>query len=228
MKIKDYFLKKLPKKDAKERQLSLIHSNAKIQINGTTEKILLCHLKDLSTVQSLKGFGTWKNEDFNQLKRKLKVGLSPLSANVSLQKIDLGEVNLSQESPDISFKELFSFCANIQSITLPIASEYPGGINFNATFKGCCKLQQIQNLETYKRITDLCSTFCYCNLLSEIRLSSSPLPRGNEDTFQKTSCEIIYPARHLKIILPKGIHIPSIWSVIRPKNSVILYEEDLV
>ncbi len=212
MKSKKSFIERF-KRNKKKIKKTQIRSNARIFINDEKDGILVCDAKDLSSVTHLSGCGTWTNEDFNQLKQILKTGLSKMSANVSLHEINLSEVVLSKESPEISFKELFSYCVNLTKVTLPDATDYKRSINFHATFKGCSKLKTLLNMETYKQISDIRSTFYYCNLLSEIKISATPLPKGDEDTFLKVSHDI-------QVLIPQGAIIPSVWSQIKTENVV--------
>lgn len=205
--VKNLFLKKEKKKCHETRGNYL--STAKISYNGNAP-VLLSAVENLSMATSIKGSGKWGCDDFTLLSQKLKSNLYPLSANTSLQKIDLGEICLREDSPAISFKKLFCYCVNVTTIILPNASQYTNSISFHATFKGCSRLKQIVNFETYQKISNLSSTFCYCCILEEIKIATLPLPTGDKETFQK--------ANNIKVIVPHGTHIPDTWIQIKPQN----------
>lgn len=167
----------------------------------------------LSTMNFIKAKGTWENGDFILFKKKLKAGLSTLAANVILLEVDFGEISLSPHSSSLHMKDLFNFCVNLITVTLPDASHYQGEVNFEMTFCGCSKLKQINNFNTYKKISNFSGTFQYCSALSSIEILHIPLPKGNSETFQKVNKDIV-------VTIPKDAEIPSTWSPINLKNII--------
>ena len=176
---------------------------------------LLSEIFTLRDVSILSAKGTWGQEDFSILKEKIRDGLPSGVANVVLREVDMKNVKLDSSCDCIDFKKLFSYCVNLSKVVLPDASSYGGKAGFRATFLGCSKLKEIYNLSTYRHISDLRGTFCYCTLLSSVELFSIPLPLGDSDTFQKVN-------RDIRVIVPRGVRIPSDWAQLNAEN--IVYE----
>ena len=179
--------------------------------NGKYE--LLSEIVTLRDVSILSAKGTWGQEDFSILKEKIRDGLPSGVANVMLREVDMKNVKLDFACDCIDLKKLFSYCVNLSQVVLPDASSYGGKVDFRATFRGCSKLKEIYNLSTYRHISDLRGTFCYCTLLSSVELFSSPLPSGDSDTFQKVN-------RDIRVIVSRGVRIPSDWIQLDAENIV--------
>lgn len=213
MKLKDLFTRKATIEKEEKKSISQNSNPPRIKID-CNKYLLLPEIDTLSTFSYVTVEGVLNNEDLLLLKDKLKAGLSSFAANAVLKEIDMGYAILDVNCTHIDFKEMFNFCINLANVILPDASSYEKETNFQATFRGCSKLKTIHNFNTYKHISNLNSTFCFCNLLSEIEITSNPLPKGNTDTFQKIN-------RDFKIRIPQGAKIPSTWIQINTENVTI-------
>lgn len=215
MKFKNLFTRKttIEKEEKKKKSFSQNSNLPRIKVDNN-KYLLLSEIDTLSTFSYVIMEGVLNNEDLTLLKNKLKAGLSSFAANAVLKEIDMGNSTLDANCIHIDFKEMFNFCINLTNVTLPDASLYNIDTNFQATFRGCSKLKTIHNFNTYKHISNLNSTFCFCNLLSEIEITSNPFPKGNADTFQKTN-------RDFKIKIPQGVKIPSTWIQINTENVIV-------
>ena len=194
----------------KETNLSTDSDSALISVNKF-DYTPLSKIESLNEVSSITAKGTWDCNDFIMLKRKLRMGFPPYIANIVLKEINLENVELDHNHDFIDYKELFNFCVNLSQVILPDASSYGGKVNFRATFRGCSKLKEIYNLSTYRHISDLRGTFCYCTLLSSVELFSIPLPLGDSDTFQKVN-------RNILITVPQGTRLPMEWGQLSAEN----------
>ena len=179
---------------------------------------LLSEIITLREVSALNAKGTWGQEDFLALKGKIRDGLPSGVANVVLREVDLKNVRLDPVCDSIDLKRLFSCCVNLCRVVLPDASSYGGEVGFQSAFLGCSKLKEIYNLSTYRHISDLKGTFCYCTLLSRVELFSIPFPAGDSDTFQKVN-------RDVRVVVPRGTRIPSLWVQLDDGN--IVYENQV-
>lgn len=214
MKLKELVLNKFNKKKKKEEEEKEYNPDPAIVCIGDGIYIPLSETSDqLSTANHIQAKGTWRNEDFILLRNLLKNSISSLAANVVLQKVDLGEVSLSRHSPSIEMKDLCKFCVNLTDLILPDASRYEGRVNFDAAFCGCSKLKRIEHFGTYKNISGLAGTFCYCSLLASIEILSDPLPKGDTETFHNTN-------REIALTVPADAEIPSTWSQINPQTII--------
>lgn len=213
MDIKYFFNNIISKKEKKDEETHTINESSFICISNT-DWMPLSEAGSLSEATSILAKGVWGNSEFETLRHKLRKDLPLLSANISLLQVDLSGVEISEESSTLNLKKLFSYCINLNEVILPDASSYKGNTNFHATFQGCNKLKQVPNFHTYKHITDLSSTFCFCYLLTEVTILAKPFPKGDKGTFNKV-------CSNLKMTIPHGTKMPSEWIQIKPENVLI-------
>lgn len=211
MKLKELFTSLAPSK--KETNPSTYSDDSALISVNRFDYTPLSKIESLNEASSITAKGVWDCNDFIALKRKLRMGSPPYIANIILKEINLENIELDHNHNFIDYKELFNFCVNLSKVVLPDASSYGGKVDFRATFRGCSKLKEIYNLSTYRHISDLRGTFCYCTLLSSVELFSSPLPSGDSDTFQKVN-------RDIRVIVSRGVRIPSDWIQLDAENIV--------
>ncbi len=174
---------------------------------------LLSEVDTLSNASTIMAKGVWNDQDFIILRDKFRATLPSCVANVVLREVDMSDVKLDPSCDSIDLRGLFNFCVNLTNVSLPDATHFEGKVCFRSTFRGCSKLRELYNLATYRRISDLSGTFCYCTVLSSLELYAEPFPYGDSETFRKVN-------RNIRIMVPSGIRIPSDWSQLTLENIV--------
>ncbi len=78
-----------------------------------------------------------------------------------------GDFSGGSNPQDACFYQTFFGCTNLQTVTFAAVSN-TNEIGMPQTFSGCKKLQKVENLNAFKRLTDLNQTFSGCEQLGSV------------------------------------------------------------
>ena len=119
----------------------------------------------LKSVDSIIVTGTWDKDNMNKLTKALANSSSYGDPNVALIKADFSSATFTTNS----IFQLF-YCFNkLKTVILP-TTEMETEISINGAFSNSPALETIANLDKFKNITGLMSTFSGCSSLKEITL----------------------------------------------------------
>lgn len=198
----------------KDEECTILNSEpALVCVDHSGRYELLSEVETLSNVSVLMAKGIWNDQDFIILRDKFRATLPSCVANVVLREVDMGDIKLDPSCDFIDLRGLFNFCVNLTRVILPDATLFEGKVCFHSTFRGCSKLRDLYNLATYRRISDLRGTFCYCTALSSLELYAEPFPQGDSETFRKVN-------RNIRITVPPDTRVSSDWSQLTLENII--------
>ena len=211
---------------------SLQAQNITAYVSGTATTYAIADLTEatantagnLANADSIVVSNTWTAANLLTLQKAMKATWSSTNSttNSTLQKVDMRAVTLSGTGftsfiGPAGFGYLFSSCTALTSVILPNTTTSTD-VSFRSAFNGCTKLQKVENLDKFTKITDLEAAFQNCEALDSVRLGTNPNSLGSGYlgyTFTNTKVACLK-------YLPAGVNtIPQTWVSAGYKNFVL-------